>query len=421
MNASDVTDITGSDNINIGYETAFALQSGLDNLIIGNRSGYNLTTGNNNVKIGNLSGFTNNTGSNNILIGKEAGFSGNPISNNIYIGFRSGYYSNEYPNVGIGTYSLFNSTSGYGNTAIGYQSGYSNTTGTYNTFIGYNSGYNILQKINSINTLSLGTDSYTDKNDQVSIGNSSILENVFRGGQLLVQNMTSSAPSYSFINSPSTGMFYGSSYLQLVSLGNTYLYLGSSQVESNYKIIAPSIKITDFSGIGIRQVTALSDGTLSTTTISSGATNLSTTQATSTVTVNSDTGTDAIIPAATQSLAGVLNTIDKTKIDNIWVTTPQSLSGTTVTMTWTSGINASITLSGNTTFTIEGMPDGGESQIEVTNGSSSYTFNLNGSTGYTTEVIMGNNATINTTISSHTTVVIWRRGSTLYYGFVYNN
>jgi len=158
-----------------------------------------------------------------------------------------------------------------------------------------------------------------------------------------------------------------------------------------------------------------------TTTSSGGATNLSTSQATSTVTVNSDTGTDAIIPAATQSLAGVLNTVDKTKIDNIWVTTPQSLSGTTVTMTWTSGINASITLTGTTTLTIEGMPDGGESQIEVTNGSSSYTFNLNGSTGYTTEVIMGNNATINTTISSHTTVVIWRRGSTLYYGFVYDN
>jgi len=163
------------------------------------------------------------------------------------------------------------------------------------------------------------------------------------------------------------------------------------------------------------------DGTKFVDGTAGGATNLSTTQATSTVTVNSDTGTDAIIPAATQSLAGVLNTVDKTKIDNIWNTSVQSLSGTTVTMTWTSGINASITLSGNTTFTIEGMPDGGEAQLEVTNGSSSYTFNLNGSTGYTTEVVMGNNATINTTISSHTSVVIWRRGSTLYYGFVYNN
>jgi len=154
---------------------------------------------------------------------------------------------------------------------------------------------------------------------------------------------------------------------------------------------------------------------------SGGATNLTYSTTTSTLTVISDTGTDATLPSATQSNAGVLNTVDKTKIDNIWVTTPQSLSGTTVTMTWTSGINSSITLTGTTTLTIEGMPDGGEAQIEVTNGASAYTFNLNGSTGYTTEVVMGNNATINTTISSHTTVVIWRRGSTLYYGFVYNN
>ena len=180
-------------------------------------------------------------------------------------------------------------------------------------------------------------------------------------------------------------------------------------------------KINNLSGTGTRIVTALNDGTLSTTTSSGGATNLSGTQTTSTVTIESDTGTDYTIPAATQSLAGVLNTVDKTKIDNIWNTSVQSLSGTTVTMTWTSGINASITITGTTTLTIEGMPDGGESQIEVTNGSSSYSFNLNGSTGYTTEVIMGNNSTINTTINSHTSVVIWRRGSTLYYGFVYDN
>ena len=180
-------------------------------------------------------------------------------------------------------------------------------------------------------------------------------------------------------------------------------------------------RVNNLSGAGTRLVTALSDGTLSTTTSSGGATNLTTSQTTSTVTVNSDTGTDALIPAATQSLAGVLNTVDKTKIDNIWNTSVQSLSGTTVTMTWTSGINATISLTGTTTLTISAMPDGGEAQIEVTNGSSSYTFNLNGDTGYTTEVIMGNNATINTTISSHTTVIIWRRGSILYYGFVYNN
>ena len=48
-----------------------------------------------------------------------------------------------------------------------------------------------------------------------------------------------------------------------------------------------------------------------------GATNLSATQAASSVTVNSDTGTDATIPAASTTLAGVLSASDKTKLDGI--------------------------------------------------------------------------------------------------------
>jgi len=48
-----------------------------------------------------------------------------------------------------------------------------------------------------------------------------------------------------------------------------------------------------------------------------GTTNLSTTVAASTVTINSDTGADATIPAATGSDAGVLSAADKTKLDGI--------------------------------------------------------------------------------------------------------
>lgn len=47
------------------------------------------------------------------------------------------------------------------------------------------------------------------------------------------------------------------------------------------------------------------------------ATNLSTTTAASTVTVVSDTGTDAVIPAATAVAAGVLTSTDKSKLDGI--------------------------------------------------------------------------------------------------------
>lgn len=51
--------------------------------------------------------------------------------------------------------------------------------------------------------------------------------------------------------------------------------------------------------------------------ISGGVTNLTTTTAASTVTVNSDTGTDAVIAAATASVAGILTATDKSKLDGI--------------------------------------------------------------------------------------------------------
>lgn len=48
-----------------------------------------------------------------------------------------------------------------------------------------------------------------------------------------------------------------------------------------------------------------------------GATNLSITTSATTLTVLSDTGTDAILPVATTSLSGVLSAADKTKLDGI--------------------------------------------------------------------------------------------------------
>ena len=89
-----------------------------------------------------------------------------------------------------------------------------------------------------------------------------------------------------------------------------------------------------------------------------------------------------------------------------------------VTLNYQSGAKSAITLSGNIVLTITNLPDGGEGTIEITN-PSTYSFDLDGATGYTTEVIKGANATIKS--NSGTTVAYWRIGSTLYYGFIYNN
>ena len=98
-----------------------------------------------------------------------------------------------------------------------------------------------------------------------------------------------------------------------------------------------------------------------------------------------------------------------------------TLADGTVSMYLSSGHITDIVLAENTVITIVGLEDGKEGRIEVTNGSPAYTLGINGSTGYTTEVVMGTNAVIDATVSSHTTVVFWRTGSTLYYGYIYDN
>jgi len=92
-----------------------------------------------------------------------------------------------------------------------------------------------------------------------------------------------------------------------------------------------------------------------------------------------------------------------------------------VIMHTTSGLKATMTLTVNTALTIDELVTGYEGTIEITNGATAYTLDIDGGTGYTTEKIMGNNAVIDPTVSSHTTVVYWRSGSTLYYGFIYDN
>lgn len=82
------------------------------------------------------------------------------------------------------------------------------------------------------------------------------------------------------------------------------------------------------------------------------------------------------------------------------------------------GLKGYMTLTGSITITIINLEDNQEGSIEITN-SSTYTLSINGSTGYTTKQIMGSNSAIQN--NDHTTLVYWRTGSTLYYGFIYDN
>lgn len=79
-----------------------------------------------------------------------------------------------------------------------------------------------------------------------------------------------------------------------------------------------------------------------------GTTNLTFSRDGTTVTVESDTGSDAVLPAATTSLAGVMSGADKTKLDNIEaladVTDATNVDAAGATM------NADTTLAGNGYF-----------------------------------------------------------------------
>lgn len=104
-------------------------------------------------------------------------------------------------------------------------------------------------------------------------------------------------------------------------------------------------------------------------------------------------------------------------------TRDQSLSGTTPTMNVQSGQNATITLTGNTTITITNLQENQDGIIEVTQagGPTFYTCDLSGSTGYTTERIMGVNGGVQPGGSLKTIIKYYRINSVLYYEYWYQN
>lgn len=85
----------------------------------------------------------------------------------------------------------------------------------------------------------------------------------------------------------------------------------ASRAQTEAELVAgTNVTITPSGSGATRQLTIAAAG-------GGGSTNLSTTTSTTTLTVNSDTGTDAVLPAATGSVAGVLTAADKTKLDGI--------------------------------------------------------------------------------------------------------
>ena len=90
-------------------------------------------------------------------------------------------------------------------------------------------------------------------------------------------------------------------------------FASAARAQTEAELVAgANITITPSGSGATRQLTVAATGGGG-----GGSTNLSTTTSTTTLTVNSDTGTDAVLPAATPSVAGVLTAADKAKLDGI--------------------------------------------------------------------------------------------------------
>jgi hypothetical protein len=111
-------------------------------------------------------------------------------------------------------------------------------------------------------------------------------------------------------------------------------------------------------------------GTNATFTVNVPATNLTYSTATTTGTVNSSTGGNATIPAATTSLAGLMTNADKTKLDGIaagaQVNVPTNLGqgGSGDSRTITSSTGSNVTISTATTSNAGFMSTGDKSKLD---------------------------------------------------------
>jgi hypothetical protein len=84
-------------------------------------------------------------------------------------------------NIAIGSSSLYLLTSGIANTSMGRNSGSKISTGLYNVFLGADSGNDAAQKADVENSIAIGYNTYTTKDNQIVLGNSSIVETLLRG------------------------------------------------------------------------------------------------------------------------------------------------------------------------------------------------------------------------------------------------
>jgi len=261
------------------------------NLFFGTNAGYKNSTGDNNVAIGKNALYNNFTGTFNTSIGVNSLIKNISGGSNTAIGTQAvnNNTSGSY-NVGIGTNTLYGNTIGTYNSGLGVNAGGSNVSGNYNTFIGGLSGYYLTNKSTAITTL----------NNSVMVGYNTSPLGDNQSNQIVIGYNANGLGSNTTIlgnSSTTTAGIWGRLLIGTSTLpsndGINHLQIGGYAIATGYRI-----------PLGAPNQFLMADG--STSTAGGGATNLSVTSTSNSLIVNSDTGTDATIPLASTTVAGII-------------------------------------------------------------------------------------------------------------------
>jgi hypothetical protein len=168
--------LIGYNNTAVGTAALHHNLSAFDNTAIGIRALASTTTGSNNTAFGGDAFEENRTGERNTGLGVYAGRLSKTSSNNTVAGFGSLYHYEGTlgQNTAFGMNGLAALKGGGSNVAVGMNSGLAVREGVTSTWIGTESGAGALQKSDVKNATAIGAGSWTDANNQISVGNEEI-------------------------------------------------------------------------------------------------------------------------------------------------------------------------------------------------------------------------------------------------------
>lgn len=174
--------IAANNNTGLGDSAGWVCQ-GAGNVFLGYVSGEYKRDGDECITVGRAAGRNRLNGSHCVLIGGAAGAISSGISR-INQGDGTGGTPAGHRVIGIG-YRAVEEFLGSDVVAIGHEAGRSLIASADlalgNVFIGNNSGSNSLQKADVSNSVAIGHGTYTDRNNQVVLGNAQVQETIVRG------------------------------------------------------------------------------------------------------------------------------------------------------------------------------------------------------------------------------------------------